>query len=316
MKKQANVIRDTQEDRVFGWCNAILLTLLMFIVVFPVYFVVIASFSEPRAVGTGKVFLWPVGFSLDSYKYVFEESRVWVGYANSLYYTLFGTLFNLLLTIPTGYVLSKRELMGRGWIAAYYIIPMYVGGGLIPTYLQIKDLGLLNQSYTLIVIGGISIYNVIVTRVFFQTSIPEALYESARIEGASELRIFTQIAIPLSKAIIAVMALFYAVGRWNSYFDAMIYVTKQEYMPLQIVLRSILLLNQNAMANISDAGAAVSTAMGAMDSEAMADMARRAYIAEAMKYSLIIVAAVPLLIAYPFVQKFFVQGVMIGSLKG
>lgn len=313
MNRKTNVIQDTRADRIFGFVNMLMVTLLMLIVVFPVYFVVIASFSEPRAVGTGQVFLLPVGFSLDSYRYVFQEPRVWTGYANSLYYTVFGTLFNLLLTIPAGYVLGKRKLAARGLITAYFLIPMYIGGGLIPTYLLIKSLGLLNQSYTLIVIGGLSIYNVIVTRVFFQTSIPETLYESARIEGASELRIFVQIAVPLAKAIIAVMALFYAVGRWNSYFDALIYITKNDYMPLQIVLRSILLLNQNAMSNVAqDAAAAVSS----MDAETMAEMARRAYIAEAMKYSLIIVAAVPLLIAYPFVQKFFVQGIMIGSLKG
>lgn len=313
MKKNATAIQETRSDRIFGWCNAVVLTLLMIVLVFPVYFVIIASFSEPRAVGTGQVFLFPVGFSLDSYKYVFSESRVWIGYRNSLYYTLFGTLFNLILTIPTGYVLGKRELMGRKFIAAYYVVPMYIGGGLIPTYLLVKSLGLLNQPYTLIILSGVSIYNVIVTRVFFQTSIPEALYESARIEGASELRIFFQIAMPLSKAIIAVMALFYAVGHWNSYFSALIYITNSDYMPLQIVLRSILLLNQNAMGNVTEN---ISAAASATDAATMAEMARRVYIAEAMKYSLIVVAAVPLLIAYPFVQKFFVQGVMIGSLKG
>lgn len=316
MKKNTTAIRDSLSDRIFGWSNVILLSLLVLVIVFPVYFVIIASFSEPRAVGTGQVFLWPVGFSLDSYKYVFTEGRVWVGYRNTLYYTVFGTLFNLLLTIPTGYVLSKRGLMGRGYITAYYLIPMYIGGGLIPTYLQIKNLNLLNQPYTLIIIGGLSIYNMIVTRVFFQTSIPEELYESARLEGASELRIFTQIAIPLAKAIIAVMALFYAVGRWNSYFDAMIYITKSDYMPLQIVLRNILLLNQNAMASVQEGASSAASMIDAMDAETMAEAARRAYIAESMKYSLIVVAAVPLLIAYPFVQKYFVEGIMVGSLKG
>lgn len=307
------LIRETRTDRIFNGVNLLLMAIVLLIFLFPLYFVIIASFSEPYAVANGKVFLWPVGFSLDAYKYVFQESRVWIGYRNSLYYTSFGTLLNLLLTIPTGYVLSKRNLIGRNFVSTYYIIPMYISGGLIPTYLQIKNMGLLNQPYTLIVIGGMSIYNMIVTRVFFQTTIPEELYESARMEGASELRIFAQIAVPLAKAIIAVMALFYAVGRWNSYFDALIYITKTEYMPLQIVLRSILLLNQNAMSALTDSQKA---GMTIADAETMAEMARRAYIAEAMKYSLIIVAALPMLIAYPFVQKFFVQGVMIGSLKG
>jgi len=306
-------IQETREDRIFNGINIVLMTLTLLIFLFPIYFLMIASFSEPYAVANGKVFFRPVGFSLDAYKYVFQESRVWVGYRNSLYYTVFGTLLNLMLTIPAGYVLSKRNLLGKGFISAYFIIPMYIGGGLVPTYLNIKNLGLLNQPYTLIIIGGLSIYNMIVTRVFFQTTIPEEMYESARMEGASELRIFIQIAVPLSKAIIAVMALFYAVGRWNSYFDALIYITKPEYMPLQITLRSILLLNQNAMSALTDSQKAGLTIA---DAETMAEMARRAYIDEAMKYSLIIVAALPMLIAYPFVQKFFVQGVMIGSLKG
>ena len=206
-------------------------------------------------------------------------------------------------------MLGKQQLVGRGAIAVFFLIPMYFGGGLIPTYLLLKSLRLLNQPYTLILMGGVSVYNVVVTRVFFQTSIPEELFESAHMDGASHMRSFLQIALPLAAPIVAVMALFYAVGRWNSYYDALVYVIDSDYMPLQIVLRSILLLNQSALSGVD-------ASQLATDSEMLTALARQQYMAEAMKYSLIIIAALPLLVAYPFVQKYFVRGMLIGSLKG
>ena len=303
-------IRSSKGDRIFDTINVIIMLLIMFIILYPLYFTVIASFSDPYAVVNGQVVLWPVGVTLEPYANVFKESRIWVGYRNNLINVPLGTLWNLLLTLPCAYVLSKKKLHGRGLLATYFLIPMYFGGGLIPVYLQIKSLGLLNKWYTLIMLNGLSIYNMIVCRVYFQTSIPDAIYESATIDGAGEFRQFIQMAIPLAKPIIAVMALFYAVDRWNDYFTAMIYISDQNYQPLQIILRGILLLNQTALANIDTGN------LGNDDVEYMLTLARQAYMAEGMKYSLIFISSAPLLIAYPFVQKYFIKGIMIGSLKG
>ena len=210
--------RRTRFDRVFDGVNILIMALIMLITLYPLYFTIIASFSDPYEVVCGNVYLFPKGFSLDAYKEVFAESRLWTGYRNSIYYTSVGVVFNLLLTIPAAYTLSKKKLPMRNIIAVYFLIPMYFSGGLIPTYLQVKSLQLLNKPYTLIFLGGVSIYNVVVTRVFFETTISEELYESARIDGASDFRMFFSIALPLSAPILAVMALYYAVGRWNDYY--------------------------------------------------------------------------------------------------
>jgi len=303
-------IRKTKFDYIFDALNITLMCVLMFLILYPLYFTVIASFSDPYAVVNGQVTLWPVRPTLEPYTNVLKESRIWVGYRNNLINVPLGTLWNLVLTIPTAYVMSKKRLHGRSFFATFFLIPMYFGGGLIPTYLQIKNLNLLNQPYTLIMLGGLSIYNMIVTRVFFQTSIPEELYESATIDGANDFCQFFKMALPLATPIIAVMALFYAVGRWNDYFTALIYITDTDYHPLQIVLRGILLLNQTALANVDTQN------LGNDDVQYMLELARKVYMAEGMKYSLIFIASAPLLIAYPFVQKYFVKGIMIGSLKG
>ena len=214
--------------------------------------------------------------------------------------------FLLLLTIPAAYVLSKKDLPGRGILTTYCLITMYFGGGLIPTYLIVKNIGLLNRAITLVVLGSASIYNLIVTRSFFQSTLPDALFESALIDGASEFRMFISIALPLSGSIIAVMALYFGVARWNEFFNALIYVSSTQFQPLQLVLRTLLLQSQQAVLD-----AALTN-----DSEMLADAARLALMAEAMKYAIIFIASAPLLIAYPFVQKHFVKGVMIGALKG
>ena len=310
MLKAKKKIRQTKADMAFDAFNTIVMVLLMFVILYPLYFTVIASFSDPYAVVNGKVTLWPVNLTLEPYENVLRESRIWVGYRNNLINVPLGTLWNLILTLPTAYVLSKKKLRGRGLLATYFLIPMYFGGGLVPTYMQIKNMGLVNTPYTLIILGGLSIYNMIVSRVFFQTSIPEDIYESATIDGASNFRQFFQMALPLAKPIIAVMALFYAVGRWNDYFTALIYISNQNLQPLQIVLRGILLLNQTALNNINTQN------LGNDDIEYMLTLARQVYMAEGMKYSLIFISSAPLLIAYPFVQKYFVKGIMIGSLKG
>ena len=310
MAKYANAIRKTKADRVFDVFNILIMVGILFVIIYPLYFCVIASFSDPYAVVNGNVYLWPINPTFEPYQNVLKENRIWIGYRNNLINVPLGTMWNLILTLPAAYVLSKKKLRGRGLLATYFLIPMYFGGGLIPTYLQIKSMNLINTPYTLIILGGLSIYNMIVSRVYFQSSIPEDIYESATIDGASNFRQFFQMALPLAKPIIAVMALFYAVGRWNDYFTAMIYISDQNYQPLQIILRGILLLNQTALNNLDTAN------LGQDDVEYMLTLARQVYMAEGMKYSLIFISSAPLLIAYPFVQKYFVKGIMIGSLKG
>lgn len=306
-KHNKAVFFESRGDRIFGYVNAAILVLILFIMAYPLYFTIIASFSDPYDVVQGRVYFLPKNITIEPYTNVFKDTRIWTGYRNSIIYTLLGTLLNLVLTIPSAYVLSKKTIPGRGMLMTIFLIPMYFSGGLIPTYLQVKSLGLMNTPYVLILMGGLSIYNMIITRAYYERSIPLELYESATIDGADNIRVFIQIAVPLSKPIIAVMALYYAVARWNSYFDALIYISDDAYQPLQMILRSILLLNQQMLAAIDTRS---------MTSEEIADAARLAYMAEGMKYALIFIASAPLLIAYPFVQKYFVKGVMIGSLKG
>ena len=298
--------RIKNDGLVFDIVNITLLVIILLLLIYPLYFTVIASLSEPKDVVAGKVLLAPVGFTWEAYQMAFNESRIWIGYRNTILYTSLGTLFNLALTIPAGYFISKKELPGRNIINIFFLIPMYFGGGLIPTYLIVKDLGLINTPYTLILLGGVSIYNMIITRVFFQTSIPNELYESAFIDGAGDMRTFFSIALPLAKPIIAVIALYYAVGHWNSYFNALVYVNSAELQPLQMVLRAILLMNEQALQTIDST----------MEAEMVEALARRAYLSFTMKYALIFIASAPLLAVYPFVQKHFVKGALIGSVKG
>ena len=302
-----STIRRTGADKVFDTVNVIIMALLLLVTIYPLYFVLIASISDPFEVVQGNVFLYPKGFSLDAYKNVFDEPRIWIGYRNTIFYTITGTLFSLFLTIPSAYALSKKSLPGRSLLNIYFLIPMYFSGGLIPTYLVIKSMQLVNRWYSMIFIGASSVYNMIVTRVYFQSNVPEELYESARIDGASEIKTFVSIAMPLVMPIVAVMTLFFAVARWNDYFNALVYVTKNDYLPLQMVLRSILLHSATALENLDTSS---------MDANAVKQAARLSYMAEAMKYALIIVASLPLLVAYPFVQKHFVKGMLIGAIKG
>lgn len=299
-------IRKSRGDRAFDIVNVAIMLVILFIMIYPIYFVIIVSISDPYEVVSGNVYLLPKGFTLEAYQNVFKQERILLGYGNSIYYTFFGTCWSMFLTIPAAYVLSRKHLRGRSLLTTYFLIPMYFSGGLVPVYLQVKNLGLLNQPYTLVILGGLSIYNMIVARVYFQTSIPDGLYEAAKIDGASEFRTFFSIMLPLSKPILAVIALYYAVARWNDYFNALLYTSKATYQPLQMVLRGILLMNENMTELMSSTD----------DAESIVDMARLAYIAQTMKYALIFIASAPMLIIYPFVQKHFVKGIMIGSLKG
>jgi len=291
----------------FDMCIYAIMVIVLFVTIYPLYFTVIASFSDAKAVASGEVVWKPVGFNLDAYKHVFAYKDIWRGYTNSIFYTLFGTLFNLALTIPAAYAMSKKYMPYRGVIMTLFLITMYFGGGMIPRYLLMRDIGLLNIRLTLVLLGGLSVYNMIVTRVYFSSSISNTLYEAAEIDGAGEFRRFFSIALPLSKPIIAVMALYYGVWRWNDYYNAMIYTTSKELEPLQSVLRRVLILNQNALneAMIDQT----------LELDAIMAQMQKAYMAYTMKYAVVFIASAPLLMAYPFVQKHFVKGVMIGALK-
>ena len=300
-------MKGIHSDKAFTVINYTLLVIITLIILYPLYFTVIASISEPYDVVSGNVVHWPKGFTVDSYRQIFQNEEIWLGFRNSVAYTVFGTLMSLVLTIPAAYALSKKNLWGRGLITTYFVIIMYFSGGLLPTYLVVRDLGLLNQPYTLTIIGSFSVYNMVVARTYYQSSIPESLYEAAEIDGCSGFGQFFRIAVPLSKPIIAVIALYYAVGRWNDFYNSLVYITNSDYYSLQQVLRNILLESQNALAAIDG---------NTMSSEEMVYFMRRAYMAEAMKYAIIFVSSLPMLLIYPLVQKHFVKGVMIGSVKG
>ncbi|MDY3025706.1 MAG: carbohydrate ABC transporter permease [Candidatus Faecivicinus sp.] len=302
-------MKKSRADRVFDAVNVALMIAVLFLMLYPIYFTVIASFSEPSYVATGKVTFWVCGFTLDAYRNVFENDKVWTGYGNTLFYTVAGTLLNLALTIPAAYVLSKKHLRGRTLFSWYFAFTMYFSGGLIPSFLVVRDLGLLNSRMTLVVLNGLSVYNMIVTRVYYQTSIPGELYEAAEIDGCGEFGQFFRVALPLSAPIVAVMALFYAVARWNDYFTGLVYISDSKMYPLQLVLRNILIENRTAINQLQATGAHI-------NDQEMLYLSRQAYLAEAMKYALIFIASLPLLVAYPFVQKHFVKGVMIGAVKG
>lgn len=290
----------------FDVINTSLVILITLVILYPLYFCVIASFSEPTDVALGKTLLWVSNFTTDSYKFILDYESVWRGYLNSIVYTVLGTIYNLVLTIPAAYVLSKKYLPFRNVISWYFFLTMYLGGGLIPTYLLMKNLNLLDNPLVMIIGAGVSCYNLIVTRQYFSNSIPEDVYEAARIDGASELKCFTHIALPLAKSIIAVMTLYYGVAHWNGYYNALIYLRNADYYPLQLVLRNVLFDNSSMLSALS----------GDLSTEIMEYYTRRAQMVSGMKYALIIISSIPMLIAYPFVQKHFTKGIMVGSVKG
>lgn len=271
---------------------------------YPLYWVIISSFSDPTAVSAGKVLLRPMGFTLKGYAEVFKNSQVMRGFFNSIVITVVGVCVNLAVTLPTAYALSRDNFSGKKPITVFYMITMFFGGGMIPTYLVVKNMQLLNTIWALVLPGCLSVYNMIVARTFFKSNISEELYEAGEIDGCTQSRFFFQIALPLSKAIIAIMVLYYGVGHWNSYFSALLYISDQDKYPLQLVLRNILITNQTALSQTATTAAA------------RAALQEQQQLIDVMKYSLIIISSVPVLIMYPLVQKHFVKGVMIGSVKG
>ena len=301
---EGKAIGRCKQDVVFDVVIFILLTLIFLIVAYPLYFVIISSFSDPVAVAGGKVTLYPVGITLDGYAKVFKTSEVMRGFANSLLYTFTGVAVNLLCTLPTSYALSRKDFPLRNPITFFYMVTMFVGGGMIPSYLVIKNTGLLNTMWALVIPGAVGVYNMIVARTFFITNIPLELMEAAKLDGCGNTRFFISIVLPLSGAIIAILFLYYGVGHWNSYFSALLYIDDREKWPLQLELRNILLQNSVNMTKTT------------MTAEELAEKERQEALKEMMKYSLIIISSIPVLIIYPFVQKYFVKGVMIGAVKG
>lgn len=293
-------IKESFGDRIFLLAIYVFLTLVMLAVLYPLVYIVSSSFSSPRAVVSGQVWLFPVEFSLRAYKSIFRSSQLMTGYYNTVVYTVFGTLINLAFTILMAYPLSVRQFYGRHLFMTLLMITMFFSGGLIPTYLLVKELNMLDTRWAMWLPGALSVFQVIVARTFFQSSIPQELAEAAQMDGCRDTRYLVSVVLPLSKPIIAVMTLMYAVGHWNAYFDALIYLRSEKLFPLQYVLRNLLILN-------------------AADPEMLANTAakiRDQGFEQALKYALIVVSSVPVLIMYPFVQKHFVKGVMIGSLKG
>lgn len=297
-------VKRCREDVIFDTVIFIILTLILFVVAYPLYWVIISSFSDPTAVSAGKVLLRPIGFTLKGYAEVFKNSQVMRGFFNSIVITVVGVCVNLAVTLPTAYALSRDNFSGKKPITVFYMITMFFGGGMIPTYLVVKNMQLLNTIWALVLPGCLSVYNMIVARTFFKSNISEELYEAGEIDGCTQSRFFFQIALPLSKAIIAIMVLYYGVGHWNSYFSALLYISDQDKYPLQLVLRNILITNQTALSQTATTAAA------------RAALQEQQQLIDVMKYSLIIISSVPVLIMYPLVQKHFVKGVMIGSVKG
>ncbi|KQO04508.1 carbohydrate ABC transporter permease [Paenibacillus sp. Leaf72] len=277
-------------------CAVIFLT-----IAYPLYFIIIASVSDSTLVSTGKVLLFPKGTSFFGYGEIFKDERIWTGYRNTLFYTSVGTLVNLLFTLPAAYVLSRKEFKARKYIMFAFVFTMFFNGGLIPTYLLMKDLHLTNTPWVFIVPFSVNVFYLIIARTFFESTLPSELYEAAAIDGCSHFVYFVKVALPLSKALISVIGLYYLVGHWNDFFTALIYIRDNELKPLQIILRDILLSNQVFASGAGTGG----------DSGGYAQK-----YADQIKYGVIIVSTLPILVLYPFLQKYFEKGVMIGSIKG
>lgn len=292
-------VQKSRTDKIFDFFLYTISTIIVIVMLYPMYFIVIASFSNPADVSAGNIVLLPKGITFKGYQKLLEYSQLWVGYKNTILYAALGTVISLVVNVPTAYALSRKDLCGRKLFTVFYLIPMFFTGGLIPTYLIVKDFGLLDNFWVMVLPFSVITYYIIVARTFFNNSIPGDLWEAAQIDGCGNLGFFFQIVIPLSKAVLAVIALWTAVGQWNSYFNALIYLRNPDLQPLQLVLRNILISNQTI--------SSMSTGAAAVEAKQMADL---------IKYAIIVVSSAPIMCMYPFVQKHFNQGLMLGSLKG
>jgi len=302
MALQRSVVKDTVGDRIFMAINYMALTALLVLVLYPLIYIVSASISDARAVTAGRVWLLPVNPTLAGYTAIFMNKYLVSGFANSVFYTSAGTLISVVLTLLAAYPLSRPDLPGRRTITFIFFFTTLFSGGLIPTYLVVRSLHMLDTRWAMLLPGALSVWNLLIMRTYFQLTIPRELFEAAQLDGADDFTYLRRIVLPLSGPIIAAIALFYAIGHWNSYFNALIYLQSKELWPLQLVLREILVQNQ------IDPGM-----MAGLDAR---EMAMRQQLRELLKYSLIVVATAPLLAVYPFIQRHFVKGIMLGSVKG
>ena len=296
--KRPRLSRSDLSDKIFYLFIYVFLGFLALVILYPLYFIIIASISDPDAVLGGDVILFPVGITLSGFEAILHRSDVWFGYLNTIIYTALTVVLSLVVTVPAGWALSRKQLLGKKFFMIYFIIPMFFGGGLIPFYNVMSQLNLINTPWAVILPSILSVWNLFMTRTFFESSIPDGLVEAACIDGASEFRIFFSLVLPLSKAILAVMALYYAVGQWNSYFNAMIFLQDENLYPLQLILREILIASETTTGG---------------SGETILEQYR---LANQIKYVSVIVSSAPVIMLYPFVQKYFAQGAMIGSLKG
>jgi putative aldouronate transport system permease protein len=296
--KESHIL-ESRGDKWFNWINMLLILLFLVVILYPLVFVVSASISSPDAVISGKVWLWPVQPTLDGYAAVFKHKLIWSSFRNSVFYTVAGTFLSVVLTIAAAYPLSRRDLFGKNWFMLLFVFTTMFSGGLIPSYLLVKDLGMLNTVWAMIIPSAMSVFNIIITRTYFKTTLPDEMLEAAQIDGCNDFRYVFSIVLQLSGPIIAVVALYSAVGYWNQYFNGLLYLDNQKLYPLQLVLREILVQNE-VDASMLD----------------MKEIAAQEGLRALLKYSLIVVSSLPLLLVYPFVQKYFIKGVMIGSLKG
>ncbi|GHT56288.1 sugar ABC transporter permease [Spirochaetia bacterium] len=293
-------IKHPNSDTLFYIITGVIITLLFLITAYPMILVVSSSFSDRFAVMAGRVVLWPVNLTLDGYKAVFNYPEVLIGYRNTIFYTALGTFIKVTVTMLAAYPFARKGWYGKKAVTWIFIFTMFFSGGMIPIYMLVRSLGMLNTVWAIVIMRSVSVYNIIIARTFIQSTIPNELFESAKIDGASEFRCFRSIVMPLSTAIIAVLVLYFAVGHWNEYFDAFIYLSNRTLFPLQLFLRDVLIMNSIDQSEFLD--------------EAI--MAYRQGMYDLLKYALIVVATAPIICVYPFVQKYFVKGVMIGSIKG
>ena len=300
VKNSKKELHSSGSDKIFQIIVCIYLVLAMLLVLYPLIYVLACSFSSSQAVISGRVFLWPVEPTVEGYKTVFKHSLIMSGFGNAFFYTIFGTIINLVMTVSVGYVLSRKAMYGRNFLTFLFTFTMLFNGGMIPTYLVVQSAGLINTRWAMMIPNAIGVWYLILCRTYFQTSIPDELAEAADIDGSSDIGFFLRVVIPLSAPILAVLTLFYAVGHWNAYFDALIYIRNQRLWPLQIILRNILIQSE-------------------ISAEMLADIKlieRTQGIKDLIKFAVIVVSSAPMLIIYPFVQKYFVRGIMVGAIKG
>ncbi len=296
-------MRRSRDDVIFDAINLTLVTLFFIIVCYPVYFVMIASVSRPSAVALGQIFLWPKGLNIGGYQAVFRYAEIWRGYRNTVFYTVTGTCLSIFITLPAAFALSRKDLAGRGLITMLFTLTMFFSGGIIPTYMLVRSLGMRNTIWSQIIPSAVEFWYIVIVRTYFQTSVPGELIEAATIDGASWTKTFLRVILPLCIPIIAVMALFYGVDRWNSYFAALIYLSNRSLYPLQLILREILVNNE-----------VKGEALG--DEMLKLSMREQMQFVSLIKYAVIVVSTLPVILVYPFLQRYFIRGIMVGALKG